>query len=142
MVSIDDRLGETAAVVPRGVVPGWAPAPLHNLRRALTPPQAMPRAVPLALAGGLAVAVLAVGISSGWFAAPADAALSGAGEVTLASRGVDAADAGVPRQACGRIEEIVHTACGYKQHDHDADGIRQCVAYELKYTMWSAYGCQ
>lgn len=124
MVSIDDRLGETAAVVPRGAAPGW------------------PRALPLALAGGLAIAALAVGISSGWFAAPADAALSGAGEVTLASGGSGLTDAGVPLQACGRIEEIVHTACGYKQYDHDAAGIRQCVAYELKYTMWSAYGCQ
>jgi hypothetical protein len=133
MVSIDDRLGEAAAVVPRSAAPGW-------VRRlgALNPP----RALPLALAGGLAVAVLAVGISSGWFAAPADAALSGSGEVTLASGGSDLTDAGVPLQACGRIEEIVHTACGYKQHDHDAAGIRQCVAYELKYTMWSAYGCQ
>lgn len=44
-------------------------------------------------------------------------------------------------KACGRIEQIVHTACGLKQHDHDAEGIRQCMAYEMKYTMWSAYGC-
>jgi len=140
MVSIDDRLDETAAGVPGGAVPVWARAPWSRLRRALTPPrvmsqampQAMPRAVPLALAGGLAIAVLAVGISSGWFAAPADAALSGSGEVTLASGGAALTDAGVPLQACGRIEEVVHTACGYKQHDHDADGTRQCVASERK----------
>ncbi|WP_340118130.1 hypothetical protein [Pelagibius sp. 7325] len=134
MVSIDDRLGETAAAG-HGASPGW-------VERVRALPRAIPRALPLALAGGLAIAALAVGISSGWFAAPADAALSGAGEVTLASSGAGATDAGVSHQACGRIEEIVHTACGYKQHDHDAAGIRQCVAYELKYTMWSAYGCQ
>jgi len=147
MVSIDDRLSETAAGVPR-VIPGGVPDWVRRLRGqrlggrrlgargALTQPRA------LALAGGLAVAVLGVGLSSGWIAGQADAALSASDEVTLASGGSGLARAGVPLQACGRIEEIVHTACGYKQQDHDADGIRQCVAYELKYTMWSAYGCQ
>ncbi|WP_193371277.1 hypothetical protein [Pelagibius marinus] len=45
-------------------------------------------------------------------------------------------------KACGRIHQIVETACGLKQYDHDSDGIRQCIAYERRYTMWSAYGCR
>ncbi|GAB4238643.1 MAG: hypothetical protein Tsb0032_42950 [Kiloniellaceae bacterium] len=45
-------------------------------------------------------------------------------------------------KTCGRIHQIVETACGLKQRDHDVTDIRQCVAYELKYTMWSAYGCR
>lgn len=44
-------------------------------------------------------------------------------------------------KTCGRIQQIVETACGLKQYDHDPDGIQQCIAYERKYTMWSAYGC-
>ncbi|MEQ8356878.1 MAG: hypothetical protein RH942_15155 [Kiloniellaceae bacterium] len=45
-------------------------------------------------------------------------------------------------EACGRIEQIVHTACGLRQRDRDAEGLRRCVAYELKYTLWSTYGCR
>ncbi len=52
------------------------------------------------------------------------------------SRGWDQA------KACGRMHQIVETACGLKQRDRDAEGIRQCIAHELKYTMWSAYGCR
>lgn len=45
-------------------------------------------------------------------------------------------------KTCGRIQQIVETACGLKQHDHDLESIQQCIAYERKYTMWSAYGCR
>jgi len=45
-------------------------------------------------------------------------------------------------QACRRIEDIVQTACSLKQRDRDAAGIRLCTAHELKYTLWSAYGCR
>ena len=45
-------------------------------------------------------------------------------------------------KACGRIHSIVETACGFRQRGRDRDGMRRCMAYELKYTMWSAYGCQ
>ncbi|GAB4370264.1 MAG: hypothetical protein Kow00114_30490 [Kiloniellaceae bacterium] len=124
MVSIDDRLGEAAPSMPKGF-----PAAL---------PRALPRSLPLLLAGGLALGVLAAAVAGGWLAGPADAALSGADEVVPAS----GEPAMVPAGACQRIQEIVETACGYKQYDHDAAGIRQCVAYELKYTMWSAYGCR
>jgi len=142
MVSIDDRLNEAGAgpdwMQRRWAQRLWGERPWGQLRGVLTPP----RALPLALAGGLAVAALVAVVAGGWFAAPADAALSGSGEVTLASGDSGLTASGVPVQACGRIAEIVHTACGYQQLDHDADGIRQCVAHELKYTMWSAYGCR
>lgn len=55
--------------------------------------------------------------------------------------GVAAGDLGYAK-ACARMSQIVQTACGMQQRDHDAEGIRQCVAYELKYTMWDAYGCE
>ena len=45
-------------------------------------------------------------------------------------------------KTCGRIHSIVETACGFRQRGRDRDGLRRCMAYELKYTMWSAYGCQ
>ena len=45
-------------------------------------------------------------------------------------------------KACARMTQIVQSACGLSQRDHDADGIQLCVAQELKYTMWSAYGCK
>lgn len=44
-------------------------------------------------------------------------------------------------KACARIHSIVETACGLRQRDRDSEGLRLCMAYELKYTMWSAYGC-
>ena len=49
---------------------------------------------------------------------------------------------GVPVGVCERMEYIVGTACALQQRDHDVEGTRQCVAQELKYTMWSAYGCR
>jgi hypothetical protein len=45
------------------------------------------------------------------------------------------------RQICGRMRYIVETSCGLRQLDHDAEGFRRCISRELKYTMWSAYGC-
>jgi hypothetical protein len=45
-------------------------------------------------------------------------------------------------KACARMAQIVQSACGLSQRDHDTDGIQHCVAQELKYTMWSAYGCE
>lgn len=132
MVSIDDRLGEAAPIMARAFG-GAFRGPFRG---------ALPRALPLWLAGGLALAALAAGLSSGWLAGPADAALSGSDEVTLASGAASGEASAVPAGACQRIQAIVETACGYKQYDHDVGGIRQCVAYELKYTMWSAYGCR
>ena len=122
MVTIDNSLGETA-----GIDAGWWRHP-----RVLT--------ASLALAGGLAVAAaVTVGLSAGWFAGEKGAAYAAVSdEVTPASASVD----GAPPQACARMQQIVRTACGYRQHDHDPASIRQCIAYELKYTMWSAYGCQ
>ena len=46
------------------------------------------------------------------------------------------------RKVCGRMQRIIETSCGLKQRDRDAQGIRTCIAQELQYTMWSAYGCQ
>jgi hypothetical protein len=45
-------------------------------------------------------------------------------------------------QFCRRVSNIVQTACGLRQRDRDAEGIRLCTVYELKYTLWSAYGCR
>jgi hypothetical protein len=45
-------------------------------------------------------------------------------------------------KTCGRIRQIVETACGLSRRDRLAEGVEQCIAYELKYTLWSAYGCQ
>ncbi|MEO3429868.1 hypothetical protein AAFN88_13475 [Pelagibius sp. CAU 1746] len=68
-----------------------------------------------------------------------DAALLGAGtQVAGTLSGADWDRA----KTCGRIQQIVETACGLKQYDHDPEGIRQCIAYERKYTLWSAYGCR
>lgn len=44
-------------------------------------------------------------------------------------------------RVCGRILQIVETACGYESADWDSEVYWACVAGELKYTMWSAYGC-
>ncbi|NIA67089.1 hypothetical protein HBA54_00620 [Pelagibius litoralis] len=44
-------------------------------------------------------------------------------------------------RVCGRILQIVETACGYEAADRDSEVYWACVAGELKYTMWSAYGC-
>jgi hypothetical protein len=68
-------------------------------------------------------------------------ALFGAGTETLGAFGTAGAN-WQQTKTCARIHQIVETACGLKQYDHDPEGIRQCMAYELKYTMWSAYGCR
>ena len=44
-------------------------------------------------------------------------------------------------RVCGRILQIVESACGYETADHDSEVYWACVTGELKYTMWSAYGC-
>jgi hypothetical protein len=96
----------------------------------------LPLALPLFLALGLATGTaINLGLSGEWIGRQDTGRLSAAeAQVELAS-----GPAGV--EACGRIQNIVETACGLRQHDHDRDGIRQCVSYELKYTLWSAYGC-
>ena len=57
------------------------------------------------------------------------------GEPSLASKPWD------QQQVCGRILQIVEAACSYKSADRDSEVYWACVAGELKYTMWSAYGC-
>lgn len=44
-------------------------------------------------------------------------------------------------RVCGRILQIVESACGYESAERDSEVYWACVAGELKYTMWSAYGC-
>lgn len=113
------------------------PAARGAVRRGAARWLALPLALPLFLAGGLAVGAVAnLGVFGDWIghrdggrvaAAEADRGTEG----SLASLG-----------ACGQIRHIVETSCGLRQRDRDATGIRECVAYELKYTMWSPYGCQ
>ena len=47
-----------------------------------------------------------------------------------------------PHRVCGRILQIVESACAYETADHDSEVYWACVTGELKYTMWSAYGCE
>lgn len=92
----------------------------------------LPVALPLFLVFGLAVGTLVnLGLTG------AGLQSQGSGFVQPAS----AATAAVPLEACGQIQYIVDTACSLQQRDRDASEIRRCVARELKYTMWSAYGC-
>lgn len=94
----------------------------------------LPLALPLFLVAGLAAGTLinlglsgiGLGEGEGTLLTPASAATT---------------DAGVPAGVCARMAYIVNTACALKQRDHDIEGTRRCVAHELKYTMWSAYGC-
>lgn len=44
-------------------------------------------------------------------------------------------------RVCERILQIVESACGYQSADRDSEVYWACVTGELKYTMWSAYGC-
>jgi len=44
-------------------------------------------------------------------------------------------------RVCSRILQIVESACGYESAERDSEVYWACVAGELKYTMWSAYGC-
>ena len=45
-------------------------------------------------------------------------------------------------RVCERILQIVESACGYQSADRDSEIYWACVTGELKYTMWSAYGCE
>ena len=96
----------------------------------------LPLALPLFLALGLATGTaINLGLSGEWIGR------QDTGRLLAAEPGSRQSVDGTV-DACGRIQSIVETACGLRQHDHDSAGIRQCVAYELKYTMWSAYGCR
>jgi hypothetical protein len=124
MVTIDDSLHETAT----GPVLWW------RRPRWLV----LPVALPVFLAFGLGVGTLVnLGLNGDWLGR------EGSGRVAAAELGGGASVAGtMPAQVCGRIQHIVQTACGLKQRDRLASDIGQCVSQELKYTMWSAYGCR
>lgn len=95
----------------------------------------LPLVLPLFLAAGLAVGTLVnLGISG--------IGLGGGDGGLLTPASAATTDAGVPAGVCERMEYIVSTACALQQRDHDIEGARRCVAQELKYTMWSAYGCR
>jgi hypothetical protein len=97
----------------------------------------LPLALPLFLALGLAIGTaINLGLSGEWIGRQDTGRLAAAEAQAGLAGGPEGA------QACGRIQNIVETACGLRQYDHDSDGIRQCVSYELKYTLWSAYGCR
>jgi hypothetical protein len=96
----------------------------------------LPIVLPLFLVLGLAAGTLVnLGLTG--------AGMGGEGAGLLAPASASAADrsAGVPPETCQRMAYIVDTACSLKQRDHDATEIRRCIQRELKYTMWSAYGC-
>ena len=128
MVTIDDRLLGTAA----GTADWW------RRPRWLVLPIALPIALPVFLTFGLAVGTLVnLGLNGDWVG------LQGGGQVMAAEFGGGRnAPGSMPAQTCGRMQHIVETACGLKQRDRLASDIRQCVSHELKYTLWSAYGCQ
>ena len=44
-------------------------------------------------------------------------------------------------RVCERMLQIVESACTFASADRDSEVYWACVARELKYTMWSAYGC-
>ena len=44
-------------------------------------------------------------------------------------------------RVCERMLQIVESACGFASADRDSEVYWACVSRELKYTMWSAYGC-
>jgi hypothetical protein len=127
MVSIDDRPHEMLGTGSGGA---WWRRPRWLV---------LPVALPLFLVFGLAVGIL-MNLALGEGMGQAGAGLLGSGRAAAAEAG-DTALAGAPAGVCERMQYIVDTACALKQRDHDAWGIRQCVAHELKYTMWSAYGC-
>ena len=98
----------------------------------------LPLALPLFLALGLASGTaINMDLSGEWMGRQDTGRLAAAEAQPVGLAGGPAASG-----ACGRIQNIVETACGLRQYDHDSAGIRQCVAHELKYTMWSAYGCR
>lgn len=125
MVSIGDRLQPTRAAAGPG---DWWRRPRWLV---------LPVALPFFLVFGLAVGTLVnLGLTG--------AGLQGQGSGLLTPARAATADhtAAVPPEACGQIQYIVDTACSLQQYDHDASEIRRCVARELKYTLWSAYGCR
>lgn len=111
----------------------------HVLRRRLGANWlVLPLALPLFLVLGLATGTaINMGFSGEWMGRQDTGRLAAAEAQQVGLAGGPAAGA-----ACGRIESIVERACGLRQYDHDSAGIRQCVSHELKYTMWSAYGCR
>ncbi len=129
----------TMAAPTRNAVPRKAADALRRvLRRRLGANWlVLPLALPLFLALGLATGTaINLGLSGDWMGRQDTGRLAAAeaeGRLAEGPTGV---------QACGRIRNIVQTACGLRQYDHDSAGIRQCVSHELKYTMWSAYGCR
>lgn len=124
MVSIDHRLHDMLDSAARG---GWWRRPRWLM---------LPVALPVFLVGGLAFGIL-VNLALNGEVIREGSGLLGSGSAAAAEAGGTA-----PAGACERIQYIVDTACSLKQRDRDAWEIRQCVAHELKYTMWSAYGCK
>lgn len=125
MVSIDDRLHEALAAA--GTGSGWRPP------RWLV----LPVTLPLFLVFGLAVGTLInVGLTG------EGTGRQGAGLLAAGSAAAAEHTGVVPPAVCERMQHIVSTACGLQQRDRDASEIRHCIARELKYTLWSAYGCK
>ncbi|MGF1628315.1 MAG: hypothetical protein ACFCUT_02490 [Kiloniellaceae bacterium] len=123
MVTIDDSLHETTAAAS-----DWWRRPRWLV---------LPLALPVFLTFGLAVGTLVnLGLNGDWVGR------QGSGQLAAAELDGGGATGMGPVEACGRMQYIVETACSLKQRDRDASDIRLCVAQELKYTMWSAYGCQ
>lgn len=122
MVSIDDRLHEMPGSAAGGA---WWRRPRWLV---------LPLVLPLGLVSGLALGIL-VDLALGGGSVGEGAGLLGSGPAAAAEAG------GTATGVCERMQYIVDTACSLKQRDRDAWGIQQCVARELKYTMWSAYGC-
>lgn len=127
MVFLSDRSTSAllAAVSRRWPAPRW-PGPRWMV---------LPVVLPLFLVAGLAAGTLVnLGLSG--------IGIGGGDGTLLAPASAATADGGAPAGVCERMEHIVSTACALQQRDHDVEGARQCVAQELKYTMWSAYGCR
>jgi hypothetical protein len=126
MVAIDNALNK----VPDGPQRRWQHPRLLLLLSVI----AFGLSVNAVLSGGS----FGIGLPSEEGRVAARAAAAGRSEVALAAP----VAAGNLEQSCRRIENIVKSACGLRQRDRDAEGIRLCTAYELKYTLWSAYGCR
>ena len=122
MVSIDDRLHE--ALTGAGA---WWRRP-----RWLVLPVTLPLFLAFGLAVGTLINVALTGAGLG----------QGAGLLPTGSAAAADRSALVPPAVCERMQYIVSTACSLQQRDRDGSEIRQCIARERKYTMWSAYGCQ
>lgn len=120
MTTLDERLPE-----PSG---GW----WWRRPRWLLLPLVLPLFLVLGLAAGTLVNLGLTGAGVGG---------EGAGLVGPASAAVAEPATAVPAGVCQRMAYIVDTACSLKQRDRDASEIRRCVEHELKYTLWSVYGC-